>query len=122
MNEAQFAHRVRHELNVALDLEPLVASRLRAAREAALERCPAAGRGTATVAGGVLGRLGAPLAFRVLAPVLLVALACSAIFTWQQNQRAAELEELDAQLLSSDLPIDAYLDPGFVAWLKRRGS
>ncbi len=29
-----------------------------------------------------------------------------------------ELEELDAQILSSELPIDAYLDGGFQTWLK----
>jgi hypothetical protein len=39
---------------------------------------------------------------------------------WQLYQHTRELEELDAQLLSSDLPIDAYLDRGFQNWLTRR--
>ena len=30
-----------------------------------------------------------------------------------------EAEELDVQILSSDLPIDAYLDRGFQTWLTR---
>ena len=34
---------------------------------------------------------------------------------WQQLQ---ELEDLDAAILASDLPIDAYLDRGFQQWLK----
>jgi hypothetical protein len=39
---------------------------------------------------------------------------------WQVYQQTREIEELDAQLLSSDLPIDAYLDRGFQNWLTRR--
>jgi len=46
----------------------------------------------------------------------------AAIYTWQQNQRAAELEEIDSQLLTDDLPIDAYLDRGFPNWLKKRSA
>jgi hypothetical protein len=38
---------------------------------------------------------------------------------WQLYQQTREIEELDTQLLSSDLPIDAYLDRGFQAWLTR---
>ena len=37
---------------------------------------------------------------------------------WSSFQDAKEFEEIDAQLLSSDLPIDAYLDRGFQNWLK----
>lgn len=37
---------------------------------------------------------------------------------WRAFQDARDFEELDAQLLSSDLPIDAYLDRGFQNWLK----
>ncbi len=42
-------------------------------------------------------------------------------FGWQQwrtFQDTREFEELDTQILSSDLPIDAYLDRGFQNWLK----
>jgi hypothetical protein len=34
---------------------------------------------------------------------------------WEEQQ---ELEDLDTQILTSDLPIDAYLDRGFQLWLK----
>jgi hypothetical protein len=67
--------------------------------------------------GGVRG-----LSLRVLLPLAVLAVAFATTYAWQQTQRAAEVEELDAQLLSSDLPIDAYLDQGFAAWLKRRAS
>jgi len=36
---------------------------------------------------------------------------------WQAYQQVNDLVELDAQILSSDLPIDAYLDQGFRNWL-----
>jgi len=36
---------------------------------------------------------------------------------WQVYQQTNEIEELDVQILSSDLPIDAYLDQGFRNWL-----
>ena len=36
---------------------------------------------------------------------------------WQAYQQTNEIEELDAQILTSDLPIDAYLDQGFRNWL-----
>ena len=49
-----------------------------------------------------------------------VALIVAAAFGWQQWRAYRDLqvyEDLDAQILSSDLPIDAYLDRGFQAWL-----
>ena len=36
---------------------------------------------------------------------------------WQVYQQVSDIVELDAQILSSDLPIDAYLDQGFRNWL-----
>jgi hypothetical protein len=37
---------------------------------------------------------------------------------WQSVQQARDIEETDAAILTSDLPIEAYLDRGFPAWLK----
>ena len=34
------------------------------------------------------------------------------------SERIADLEEVESALLSDDLPIDAYLDKGFDAWLR----
>jgi hypothetical protein len=44
------------------------------------------------------------------------------LYSWEQNRRAAEVEEIDAQLLTDDLPIDAYLDRGFQNWLRKRAA
>ena len=48
----------------------------------------------------------------------LLVLGLMGVTYWQvvmQNDNA----EIDASLLSGELPIDAYLDSGFEAWLKR---
>src|SRR6185295_18085282 len=37
---------------------------------------------------------------------------------WQAYQQLNDIEETDAAILSSELPIDAYLDRGFQNWLK----
>jgi len=37
---------------------------------------------------------------------------------WQASKQAQEIQEIDSQILSSDLPLDAYLDRGFQNWLK----
>ena len=34
----------------------------------------------------------------------------------------AEFADIDSQLLADDLPIDAYLDKGFDAWLKKHAA
>ena len=124
MNEHQFAHKIRQLLDQATRVEPVIAERLRAARERALnarrpERAPAL-----AWADNMLGHVGGfgGLSLRVLLPAAFVALSVAAIFSWQQNQRLAEIEEIDAELLTDDLPIDAYLDRGFEAWLKKRAA
>lgn len=37
---------------------------------------------------------------------------------WQVQRQITEIEDTDAALLTSDLPIDAYVDRGFQNWLK----
>lgn len=36
---------------------------------------------------------------------------------WEDMQRTAELADIDAAMLSDDLPLNAYLDHGFNAYL-----
>jgi len=35
---------------------------------------------------------------------------------WEDQQRTAELADIDAAMLSDNLPLDAYLDHGFNAY------
>ena len=59
---------------------------------------------------------------RVVLPVVMLAVAALGIYRWQENQRLAEVVEIDTQLLTDDLPIDAYLDRGFQNFLKTRAA
>jgi hypothetical protein len=124
MNEAQFGNKVRHLLNQGLRVDPAIAERLRAAREQALARQrpePAFGL---VWADNVVGSFGgwAGVSVRVLLPIASLIAGVSGVYTWQQNLRVAEVEEIDAQLLTDDLPIDAYLDRGFQNWLKKTSA
>jgi hypothetical protein len=124
MNEQLFASKICQVLDRATHVEPSIAERLRAARERALEvrrpeRVPALAWAD-NVLGGFGGQGG--LWLSLVLPALLVVLSVAGIYTWQQNQRLVEIEEIDAELLTDDLPIDAYLDRGFEAWLKKRAA
>jgi Protein of unknown function (DUF3619) len=72
-----------------------------------------AGRGAGSAGSGV--RKGAWMWFGIL----LIAAAGFGYQQWLVYQQTREIEELDVQILSSDLPIDAYLDRGFQTWLTR---
>ena len=127
-DELRFANKVRQALNEGSRPDARVAERLRAARERALasrkpEREPALAwaRSTAT---GVIGGFGGVGGFslRLVLPTVLLIVGLVAIYSWQREQSAADIEELDSHLLTDDLPIDAYLDRGFEAWLKKTSS
>jgi hypothetical protein len=49
----------------------------------------------------------------------LLLLGMIGITYWQVAMQGDDLAEIDANLLSGELPINAYLDSGFEAWLKR---
>lgn len=124
MNEPQFGNRIRHLLNQGAPLDPSISRRLRAARELALSRQKSESAQGLVWAGGLLARLGGlgGVSLRLVVPLIALAISLAAVYTWEQKQRAAEIEELDALVLTDELPIDAYLDRGFEAWLKKRAS
>jgi hypothetical protein len=125
MNEMQFGNRVRQVLNRGLaGVEGTTAERLRAARERALARQRPEPSPALAWADNVLGRVGGwgGVARRILLPLAMLLVAVAAMQYWQQAQRMDEIEEIDAQLLTDDLPIDAYLDRGFQNWLKQRSA
>jgi len=113
----------------AAQLKAGTAYRLQLARAAALarlgepERATAPGMVPALVgAGGMAGSAGGGHhGFRINAKLVGGILLAVAMFfgyhQWQAYQQLTELEETDAAILSSDLPIDAYLDRGFQNWL-----
>ena len=68
--------------------------------------------------GSVGRRNGIRLSARFWLGILIVILALFGAQQWQAYQQLRDIEETDAAILSSDLPIDAYLDRGFQNWLK----
>ena len=87
-------------------------------RASAMRMTPAlagAGPGTGTVGGGRASRPN----YKLWLGILLIVLAGFGYQQWQAYQQLKDIEETDAAILSSDLPIDAYLDRGFQNWLKQ---
>ena len=52
------------------------------------------------------------------APFIVLALGLLAISEWQQDARINDIAAVDIALLSDDVPPDAYIDSGFLAFLK----
>ena len=124
----QFGRAVARRLSAGTDeIEYAVRERLRAARVRAL-----AERKLEQVAPVTLGRGGAATLglgerswFNRVAsvlPLLILAAGLVMIYSYQTDRRASELAEVDAALLTDDLPPAAYADPGFVQFLKTNGN
>ena len=130
--DINFAYRVRHLLNEKLDdLPASTTDRLAAARKAALARkradAPARVRVTRTapaLAGGASGFFANQFAWfnrvSVALPLLLVLGGMVGVYQYEQQQSIAELAEMDAAVLADELPLSAYLDQGFGAYLETR--
>jgi hypothetical protein len=55
-------------------------------------------------------------------PLLALVAGLVLIHTIQNEHRANEVAEVDAALLTDDLPPSAYADPGFIQFLKQTGQ
>ena len=53
-----------------------------------------------------------------VAPLAVLAFGLIGIAQWQNDSRINDIAEVDAALLSDDVPPDAYADSGFMAFLK----
>lgn len=125
-DDTNLAYAVRRALNEQLDQLPeATTSRLAAARAAALARkkadapkqaakaAPARGGFSfGTLFSGVgLGRIA------VAVPLFALVAGLAGVYQHEQKQHIADLAELDAAVLSDELPLTAYLDDGFNAYL-----
>jgi hypothetical protein len=122
MNENEFGAKLKPWLDRAAGgVGEMQATRLKAARLRALDAYqePVRVFGLVTVAGGVAQVIRYSIVQRALlfVPVLLL-LGFLAV----QSMEEPDLGELDAQLLTQELPPDAFLDQDFRSWLgKSRG-
>ena len=121
-DDINLAYKLRHALNENLDALPAsTTERLAAARALAMSRKKADAPGKAGRrffdlgfhwSGAGLGRLG------VAIPLLALVFGLGGLYQYEQQQRIAELAELDAAVLADELPLTAYLDHGFNAYLE----
>ncbi|MBS0446299.1 MAG: DUF3619 family protein [Proteobacteria bacterium] len=113
------------------DMAPDLSERLRFARERALARAQEVRRAEVAAAapapqvvsrrGGAAGlAFGGGWWFKVAAvlPMLALAAGLVVIQQWQARAEIDDAAEIDAALLSDDLPPSAYSDTGFVEFLK----
>ncbi len=129
IDDQQFAKKIKGYLDQAtVELKAGTAYRLQQARAHALARlttqparAPEAQLAHATGSGGVRTAPGASIWRNswLWLGIVAIVVAGFGFQQWELYQQTRELVELDAQLLTSDLPIDAYLDRGFQTWLSR---
>lgn len=123
MNEHEIAKKLTSYLDHGrAGLKPGIAYRLQLARQEALSRLSQPRRAAELVlagaGGGTLGRRRHMLTdARIWISVLLLVGGVLYFQYWQSMQQVRDLEETDAAILSSELPIEAYLDRGFQNWL-----
>jgi hypothetical protein len=122
-DDINLAYKVRHALNDNLDKLPAsTTDRLAAARALAMSRKKADApvhkqprrslfNVDAWLSPSGLGRLG------VAVPLVALVAGLAGVYQYEQQQRIAELAALDAAVLSDELPLTAYLDHGFNAYL-----
>jgi hypothetical protein len=121
MNEKEFGDKLRPWLErSAQSLGQIQETRLKAARLRALDACrePVRLFGLVPMAAGTADTIQYSLVQRALLFLPLAALL--AVLAFQSLQPDADQGELDAQLLTQELPPDAYLDPDFRAWLSKQ--
>lgn len=124
MNELHFAFKVRQHLNRGLhELRPETADRLATARQIALSmQKQTASQSVLAIAGGFVQYHIDNLRIKQLLTALCLLLCVVFSAFWAADQRVTELGAIDSALLSDDLPIGAFTDKGFAAWLQSTSS
>jgi hypothetical protein len=121
--EQELASKLVQHLDHGVDnLEAGVRQRLAVARNAALARYRAQPQAAHGLSGGRVATWFGDHHNHARQLVLLSALLLSAAayFYWPANGGPnGEIAEIDANLLTDELPVNAYLDKGFDSWLKR---
>ena len=124
MNEHEIAKKITAYLDRGTaELKAGTAFKLQRARQRALSRLgektqPVPALALAGAGGGTFGQRRFVADARLWIGVLLIVGGVLGYQYWEQAQQARDIEETDAAILASELPIEAYLDQGFEAWLK----
>ena len=124
MNEEHFAYKVRQHLNRGLhELSPETQARLLAARENALScQKQTASQSILATAGSFVHYHYDSLHVKQILTALTLLLCVVFSTYWMAERNVEELGAIDSALLADDLPIGAFTDKGFDAWLKHGSS
>ncbi|MFI4939331.1 MAG: DUF3619 family protein [Burkholderiales bacterium] len=130
VQEINFAYKVRHALNEQLDILPAsTTERLASARKIALSRkksdAPVRVAVTQRSLAGHGGNFGnEPLSWLgrigLAIPAIVLVVGLVGIVQHEKQQRISETADIDAAMLTDDLPLTAYADHGFNAYLATR--
>ncbi len=125
MNQTETAKKITAYLDKGTaQLKAGTAYKLQAARQAALDAMRLPQHSSELVLadsrGGSQGG-GRPLFADARLWIGMLLLVGGVLFfqNWQIAQQTRDIEEIDAALLTSELPIEAYLDRGFQNWLRQ---
>jgi len=132
--EREFALAIRRVLDESAEgLPQPTLARLALARRAALQRkkpqvaprtvlapamVPAFAGAMGSATGGRTPVTRAPR-FMLMWPMFALVVALIGVAYWEDQQRIADTADIDAAMLSDELPLNAYLDHGFNAYLSR---
>ena len=121
MNERHFAHKVRQHLNRGLyELPPGTEERLAAARQMALaHQKQAVAQSVLTTDNFLHFHIDIPPHYKQVIAVLALAAFGMLATVWLADRRVDEMSAIDSALLTDDLPVKAFTDKGFNAWLKQ---
>lgn len=123
MNEHELAKKIVRVLNQDMaNLDPKASARLKSARDAAMTQY----RAHQTVQNMTLANHGSFFNesrdwiahHRLWLPIAALIIGLIAIAYSQTNLQGDELADVDASILSSDLPVDAYVDHRLSTWLE----
>jgi hypothetical protein len=128
--ELNFAYKVRHALNENLENLPAsTTEKLASARKIAVHRKKKESRLLAFVPrsafAGAMGTIvDAPLSWLsrvgLAIPMIVLAVGLTGIYQFEQERRISDIADIDAAVLADELPLSAYLDHGFNAFLAKR--
>lgn len=128
--ELNFAYKVRHALNESLDSLPAsTTEKLASARKIALSHKKKESPLLAWVprhlyAGQIGNFFSEPLSWLtrmgLVVPLIVLALGLISIYQYEQERHIKDTAEIDAEVLADELPLSAYVDHGFNAFLAKR--
>jgi hypothetical protein len=134
VQELNFGYKVRHALNEQLDSLPAsTTERLASARQAAMARKKKDASAPLRILIGQRSLVGyggtmvsEPFSwlsrFGLILPLIVLVVGLIGIVSYEKQQRINETADLDAAMLTDDLPVVAYADHGFNAYLEKRAE